>query len=260
MKKTIDKITYYFVDESGDPTFYDRAGNLIIGKEGVSKILILGFIRTDDPQAIRQTLLKLNQEIKQDKYLRGIPSLEKSIVAFHAKDDCSEVRERVFRLMVNLDFSAEIIVARKIQNIFNVRHHRNENEFYDDLISKLFQNKLHLSKVNKIYFAVRGNKTRQIPLQNAISKSISHFEIKWNTKINSQIDIQAQMPSGEPCLQIIDYINWAIQRMFIKKDVRFYEFIKGKIKYIADIYDAAKYPKNFYNSKNLFDINKISPL
>ena len=168
---------------------------------------------------------------------------------FTLKDDSPEIREKVFKTIVDLTFSAELFVARKIQNTFNARHHRNENEFYDDLISKLFENKLHLAKNNKIFFAARGNKTRQIPLEQAIQKAISTL-----------VKVNPQSPSGEPCLQVIDYINWAVQRAFIKQDMRFYKFVEEKIKYLVDIYDNDKYPKNFYNSKNKFDISKISPL
>lgn len=260
MKKIQDKIAYFFVDESGDTIFYDRYGHLIIDKEGVSKILILGFIHTQDPRTIRQALFDLKSEIINDPYLKGIPSLKKTAIAFHAKDDCPEVREKVYKLISKLNFSAEVFIARKIPNIFNKRHHRNENEFYDDLISKLFENKLHMTKVNKIYFAVRGNKIRQIPLEKAIARAKEKFEKKWNKKIESDIEIQPQSPSGEPCIQVIDYIVWAIQRAFIKKEMRFYQVIEEKIKYLVDIYDTDKYPKNYYSKRNKFDIKKISPL
>jgi len=40
MKRQQDKTIYFFVDESGDPFFYDRKGNFIVGKEGCSKIKI----------------------------------------------------------------------------------------------------------------------------------------------------------------------------------------------------------------------------
>jgi len=260
MKKIQDKIAYFFVDESGDTIFYDRYGHLIIGKEGVSKILILGFIHTHDPKTIRQALFDLKNEVINDPYLKGIPSLTKTSIAFHAKDDCPEVREKFYKTVAQLDFTAELFVARKILNIFNKKHHSNENEFYDDLVSKLFENKLHLAKVNKIYFAVRGNKIRQIPLEKAITKAKEKFEKKWNKKIESEIDIQPQSPSGEPCIQVIDYIVWAVQRAFIKKEMRFYKVIEEKIKYLVDIYDTDKYPDNYYSKRNKFDIKKISPL
>ncbi len=260
MKKIQDKIAYFFVDESGDTVFYDKYGKLKLEKEGVSKMLILGFIHTHNPHTIRQTIIKLKNEIINDPYLKEIPSLKKTEIAFHAKNDCPEVREKFYKTVTQLDFTAELFVARKILNIFNKKHHRNENEFYDDLVSKLFENKLHLAKVNKIYFAVRGNKIRQIPLEKAIAKAKEKFEKKWNKKIESKIDIQPQSPSGEPCIQVIDYIVWAVQRAFIKKEMRFYKVIEEKIKYLVDIYDTDKYPDNYYSKRNKFDIKKINPL
>lgn len=166
----------------------------------------------------------------------------------------------VFKGIVNFDLKYEVIVARKNEEIFNSRHRGNENIFYDDLITKLFENKLHTSSKNKIYYAVRGNSVRQEPIVSAIQSAILTFETKWKTKVDSTIDIQAQTPSGEPCLQVVDYFNWAIQRAFLKRETRYFNFLKNKISYLVDIYDFSKYPKNFYNSRNPFDINKISPL
>lgn len=260
MKKKVEKLTHFFVDESGDPTFYDRNGRLIVGNEGISKILILGFIKTEDPKSIRQALTNLRDQLAKDKYLQDIPSLQKSLIAFHAKDDSAEVRQAVYKTIVNLNFSAEMTVSRKIENIFKKRHDRKETEFYDDLVAKLFQNKLHTSSQNEIYFAVRGSRLRQKPLEEAIQKAVLNFEKKWKVKVDSKINVYPQSPSGEPCLQVIDYINWAVQRAYIKGDMRFYKFIEEKVSYLVDIYDTDKYPKNFYNRKNKFDVNKISPL
>lgn len=260
MKKPENKTTYFFVDEAGDPIFYNKYGKYIVGAEGCSKILLVGFIRTQDPESLRKALQKLKADIAGDEYLKEIPSLNKSLRYFHAKDDCPEVREKVYKVIKELDFKTELIVGRKIQELFMKKHRRSENIFYDDLVAKLFQNKLHTSVQNKIYYAVRGNKIRQEPITDAIQTAVNTFESKWKTKITSEIYIQAQTLSGEPCLQIADYMNWVVQRAFIKKDMRYFNFVSDKISYLVDIYDTKKYPKNFYNNKNPFDINKISPL
>ena len=118
MIKRKKSTNYFFVDESGDPYFYNRYGDFIVGKEGCSKILILGFIRTEKPEVIRQTIINLREEIKKDEYLKGIPSIKKSIVAFHATDDCPEVREKVYKAIIKLPFKAEFVVGRKIESIF----------------------------------------------------------------------------------------------------------------------------------------------
>lgn len=260
MKKIIDETRWYFVDESGDPVFYDAKGQLILGKESVSPLLIIGFIRTTNPVLIRNQLEGLRAEIVKDPYLSGIPSITKTAESFHAKDDCPEVREKVFKLIANLNFSAEVYVERKIENIFVKRHNRRELAFYDDIVSKLFENKLHVASENKIYYAVRGNRLRQEPLEKAIMQAKSKFETKKNTKTETSITVQAQTPNGEPCLQVIDYVNWAIQRAYLRKEVRFLSVIESKLKYLVDIYDTDKYPNNFYSRGNKFDINKISPL
>ena len=64
---------YFFVDESGDPTFFNKKGELIAGHDSCSHILIIGFIQTSNPTKIRQEIAKLHQEIKDDDYLKSIP-------------------------------------------------------------------------------------------------------------------------------------------------------------------------------------------
>lgn len=257
------KTDYFFVDEAGDPTFFNRFGKNIVGTEGCSKILLLGFIRTNEPEILRKEILKLNDEIVNDPFYAGVPSLVKTKTSFHAKDDIPEIREKVFRKIASLDFKAEFFVARKIESVFTGKHKGRENLFYDDLISKLFENKLHKTEKSIIYFATRGNKTRQKPLEDAIGRAALTFEKKWGIKINGQIEILPQSPVGEPCLQIVDYMNWAVQRAFVRGEERFYRLVEEKVSYLVDVYDFKKYKENygnFYSRKNKLDITKISPL
>jgi hypothetical protein len=255
------KTTYFFVDESGDPIFYNRYSSNIVGNKGCSKILILGLIRTYDPGIIRKRINDLIEIISNDDYLKPIPSISKTITkGFHAKDDAPEVREKFFKLIKNLDFKAEFIVARKNEKIFLKRHKGKENLFYDEMIIRLFQNKLHKTKNNKIYFAIRGDRKRQLPLEKAIDAAMSNFEEKFSKEVKTICEVIPQSPFGEPCLQIIDYMNWALFRAFTKCEERYFNFIKEKVSLVVDIYDFKKYPKNFYNRKNRFSIKKISPL
>lgn len=260
MKKLQEKTTYFFVDESGDPYFYDRKGNLIVGKEGCSKVLILGFIKTEQPELIRQAILEVRNEISKDTYLQDIPSLVKSLKYFHATDDSPEIREKVFKRILDLPFKAEFIVARKIEQLFVKRYKNSPNLFYDDIISKLFQNQLHSSSKNIIYFSVRTNRARQAPLEAAIKNAIGAFESKWKTAVNSEIQIYPQRPQAEFCLQVIDYVIWTIQRAFVKREDRYYKFIKDKISLIADIYEYSANKNTYYTRRNIFDLKKISPL
>jgi hypothetical protein len=78
MKTPLENQNWYFVDESGDPTFYDRRGNLIVGQEGCSPIFILGFVETVDPHSIRVALQNLHAQIAAKEYLKEIPSIKKN--------------------------------------------------------------------------------------------------------------------------------------------------------------------------------------
>lgn len=260
MKTPKDGEQYFFVDESGDPYFYDRYGRSVLETGGCSNILILGFIRTDNPVEIRRQLQSLRTEISNDEYLAKIPSMKETLKTFHAKDDCPEVREKVFKLIKTLDFKCQMILARKIENIFVKSHKKNPNSFYDYLITLLFQNQLHEVKTNTIFFATKSNKARRIPLEKAINESIKAFEARCKIKVDTQIQIQPQTPFGEPCIQVIDYMNWALYRAYTKEESRYLEFVQDKISLITDIYDFAKYPKNYYSRKNVFSLDKITPL
>jgi len=262
LKEPAKGTTWYFVDESGDPTFFDSTGNLIVGTEGCSPILIMGFIETRDPQAIRKGLESLRQQLMADPYLAGIPSISKTKNVFHAKDDCPEVRQAVFKKLNEFDFKAQFVVARKIEQIFRSHFGCEENEFYDYLITTLFRNVLHRYESSRVYFAKRGSKKRQKPLRLAIQNAMEAFEKRWKTNIVQRvaISISAQSPSGEPCLQVIDYMNWAVYRAFVSQEMRFYKAIESKVSLLVDIYDTKKYPNSYYHRRNPFDCNKISPI
>jgi hypothetical protein len=255
-----DRTAHFFVDESGDPVFFDKRGNCIVGQGGCSKILLLGFVVVDDPVSVRLQLDTLRKAIVTDPYFQGIPSLARTARAFHANDDVPEVRERVFKLIAGLDVSAEVVVARKILALFRKRHNSSEAEFYDDIVSKLFQNKLHLSQRNVIYFAKRGSSSRQEPLEKAISRAAAEFEKCWRTRVATETTVYVQGPAEEPCLQVIDYVNWAVYRAFVRREMRFFNVIRDKVRMVWDVYDLDRYPGTFYASRNPFAVAKISPL
>lgn len=184
---TCDQATnsrYFFVDESGDPCFFNKRGECVLEKEGCSSILLLGFIRTTDPKPLRKAVLDLSDEIKTDEYLKDIPSIKKTSVAFHAKDDAPEIREKVFKLIKTLDFKAEFVVARKRLDVFTKRHKRDENIFYNEIVSRLFESKLHQQN-NIIYFAKRNNKSNQKHMESALQAAVLNFENKCVIRSNS---------------------------------------------------------------------------
>lgn len=261
MKTQTVQDTHFFVDEAGDPVFYNARGELLVGTEGCSKILLVGFVSVADPEHARRELARLHAEIANDPFLAGIPSLTKTNVAFHAKDDVPEVREKVFKCIAGLDIRYHAVVARKIERNFVKKFGRSESEFYFYLVEKLFENVLHKAAHNHVYYAVRGNKTATGRFTAALTKAQKAFAKKWGAQTTeSHITLYPQSPKGEACLEIVDYINWALQRAYVRGETRYIDFMQPKIAHIVDILDSAKYPHNYYNAKNPFSIHKTSPL
>jgi hypothetical protein len=258
MKKPKPGESYFFVDESGDPVFYDQRGTCIVGQGGCSRLLILGFIQTHNPDSLRDAVLECHRDVMADSYLQGIPSLSKTAIAFHAKDDVPEVRERFFKCIKELEFKAQFIVARKIESVFRNSHRADEESFYNNLVTKLFQNVLHRSERNHIVFASRGSKNRQKLLERAIWRAKGRFEKQHKIPVGATFEVSPQSPKGEPCLCIADYMDWAVQRAFTAKQMRFYDFVAGKVSFLKDLYDFR--PNNFYTRAKPFHISKAAPL
>ncbi|MBI2995223.1 MAG: DUF3800 domain-containing protein [Candidatus Melainabacteria bacterium] len=258
----------FFVDESGDAVFFNKYGKLIVGQEGCSKILLIGFIETTKPSLIRCSITNLLEEIKKDSYLSMFCSFKETInKGFHAKDDRPEIRERMFKLIKGLDFRCQIIIARKNKDRFlNNRFEGKPDKFYDYLVTRLFERSLHRYTENDIFFSKRGSSERLDHLRHAINLAVSSFNQKWNVESQAKIKVTIQKSSQEPCLQIIDYMNWAIYRAITTNDYNYLEFIKEKYSLIWDIFDSKNAGKengwkNIYTKdKNPFHPQKMSPL
>ncbi|HMN30957.1 MAG TPA: hypothetical protein PKE45_22570, partial [Caldilineaceae bacterium] len=130
----------------------------------------------------------------------------------------------------------------------------------DHLVTQLFRNCLHRFQHNYVYFAKRGSRNRQQPLEAALDQGMHEFEQTWKTQVNTSVHVQSQTPMGEPCLSIIDYMNWAVYRAFTRGEMRYYRTVEEKVSLLVDMYDSERYPQNWYSRKNPFDIKKITPL
>ncbi len=205
MKEESD-IRHYFVDEAGDLTFFDKKGRIIVGKPGVSNFFMVGIAQINQPEQVFRQLEELRKQLCNDSRFKDIPSMQpsanKTAITFHAKDDHPDVRIEVFKLMQSFDVKIFVairckkelaIASKKGYEIFGKK--TNPNDIYDDLVKRLFKNKLHKANLNKIVFARRGKTAREEALQKAINQAKKNFERKWNIYSDSQTIIKPAYPS-----------------------------------------------------------------
>lgn len=265
MKKPKDASNWFFLDESGDPNFYKRK-KWIVGQPGCSPIFILGFIETQDPSHIRRQLAVLRDEIRNHPTFQNIHTLKRSLTAFHAKDDHHRIRDQVFDVLPALDFRAQLIVIRKsnLEHEFNSRFCGDGNRLYDQVVSMLFRDVLHRHTHNHIYYSTRGNRIRQIPVRDAIYYAAQEYTDRFGRPLQCTLNIQPQTPSGEPCLSVIDYVTWAVYRMYVQQDDRYLRIVQDKISLILDRYHPngiKRYTRNEpLTLDNLYPIEKATLL
>lgn len=263
------KTIHYFVDESGDLNLFDKkARPLFFGGNGVSKHFMVGVVKIHDLNIVTQKLEDLRQDLLKDPTLKNVPSMLKTKNFFHAKDDFQAVRREVFNLISTLNLEAQIAVRRKniLLNQAIMYYEKTGKKIssgmvYDDLVKRLFKRLLHLSDKKIITFAERGKSYSNKSLNEALNKARLNFEkehklIKFTPPNHHAICAHPRDYSG---LQIIDYLLWALFRMYERNDDYYFNKVADKYKLIMDIDDKRnkKYYGEWYTAKSLITLEKI---
>lgn len=269
--ESLTKVKNYFVDESGDLTLFNKKGQIVVGKEGVSKFFMVGVADIPKPDVLETKLAKLRNTLLTDPYYKDVPSMntngKKTALLFHAKNDLPEVRREVFQIIRTFNIKVFVALRRKIElakfasDYFKMSGKKlTENEIYDDLIKRLFRNMLHKAENNIIVFSRRGITNRTNALAGAIAKAKRNFEFAYNKKSDKQVIIQSAFAHEYAGLQVIDYYLWALQRLFEKKEIRFYEYIKQDYRLIMDLDDKRKKEYGeWYSDLNILELKKLKP-
>lgn len=262
---------HYYVDEAGDTALFNKRGRVIIGKEGVSRLFMVGVAKVSDPLTATGLLNDLRSSLLADPYFKDVPSMSperrKTALLFHAKDDLPEVRREVFKILTGLDIKVFVAIKRKeyLANTARLLMARGQklrpDDVYDNLVKRLFRNLLHKADFNLITFARRGKSARQHALENAIKRAQHNFERSTGIPSNSLVKIIPSTPSQYVGLQIIDYYLWALQRMLEKGEDRFFELLKPAYRLIMDLDDTRNREYGeWYSDGNPLSLEKVKPV
>ena len=265
-------IRYYFVDEAGDFTLFNKKGKTMIGQEGCSKVFMIGVLHLPDPQLAEQKLNALRAKLMVDPRFSNIPSMQpeakKTALFFHAKNDVAEARQEVFNLLPELGAKVLVAIRRKsdLVTASNLLYQQTgqklqSSTIYDDLVSRLFTNMLHKADENKIVFARLGKSERREALGHAITKAKKNFEKKWSKGLNKPTTIDIALSSNVIGLQVIDYYLWALQRLYERGDDQFFLPLAKDYRMIMDLDDRRNKPYGeWYKDSNPLTLKKLMPV
>lgn len=266
------EVKHYFVDEAGDLTLFDKRKRIVVGKEGVSRCFMVDLVDLPNPDEAYRKLEELRAELLDDPYFRGVPSMQpqakKTAVCFHANEDLPEVRREVFKLLSSVE--AKVLIAIKRKSAL-AEHHRElykctgekfkPDTVYDELVKIVFYNKLHSADENRIVFARRGKAKRERALREALIDTKRTFDERWGKQPDPPTRINAAYPTESAGLQVADYYLWAIQRMYERKEDRYFRLLESRYRLVRDLDDTRNKPYGeYYKDSNKLELGKILPV
>ncbi|MCK6619101.1 MAG: DUF3800 domain-containing protein [Calditrichaceae bacterium] len=257
---------YFFIDESGDPTFYGKRKKLLVGQPGFQPVLLIGMISLTDKKEIRQAIVDFQEGIKNDPLYNSIPSVANPKGWYlHARGDSPDIRSKFVELLRDLKgFKTFVVIGRKRLDLFQNKHNSNEKEFYFDLVYHLLKDRLHdENEYYQVYLSAR-DKSSRTKLRDAVTKAIERDNQRRRTPKTIQFNCEIVLSQDTPELSIVDYLLWALQRYILQNDGRFYKALIDKYNLVIDLYDFENYStqgkgkSNYYHRKNPFDLSKVS--
>jgi Protein of unknown function (DUF3800) len=200
---------HVYGDEGGDLTF-KPPGN------GVSRYFLIGTVTLGADCSIGDRLLALRREIAWE----GL-----SLDQFHAADDKQAVRDRVYGLIGDADFRFDVTILDKRKAYEDVAR--------DPVYAYKLAWYLHFK-----YVAPRIVKPADDLMVVASSLKINRKKIVVARSVRdvvmqvsnaSRVRTAFAPAISDPCLQIADYMTWAVQRKYEIGDARSYKLIGSKI-------------------------------
>lgn len=251
-----------FIDEAGDMTFHSgKRGHKTssIGMNGVSRCFMIGLVHVKSPLDDARAMIEdFCREINGSRFFQSFPSVQKRTEEGwhgfypHASKDPAELRYEFLKLISRqIDFSARIVVGRKIPEIYRYRHGEQQREFYADLMSHLLK---YSGNINPLILDVaeRGSSTSNLNLQHAVDIAQQRSRRGTATReLENTIKFNVQPYDHELLLALADYSLWTVQRVYEKGDEKFFGLLEPKITLVHDVYDSTRYfkSKNYYKPK-----------
>jgi hypothetical protein len=246
---------HFFVDEAGDGVLFGPKGRDRLQDKDARRFFILGMVQLADQQKVESVLQELRNHLLSHPLYASIhtlrPEVGKTARFFHAKDDHSEVRAKVFETLLTQDFKFYAVIKDmrvvldyvRSRNQMHSAYRYHPNELYDLTVRMLFKHRLHQHEQVHITFARRGKSDRTASLRTQLDLARQKFLEEQGIQKETTITIQPAHPWDFVGLQVADYCLWALQRCYENHEARFLHALWPKVSLIHDVDDktAAKY-------------------
>jgi hypothetical protein len=211
---------YCFADEAGNFDFRPT-------ERGASRYFILTTVTVDDC-AVGHALVDLRRQLAMEGAEVRRP--------FHATEDLQAVRDRVFTRLVDFPFRVDATILEKAKAQPQARVH----DWYFYKLAWF----LHLKYVAPRVFRkgddilVVAAKVGTQKSRAAFSQAVEDVVIQTCQGLNYRYALWES--ASDPCLWVVDYCSWAIQRKWERGDRRSYDLIRDRIASEFDIWAVGR--------------------
>ena len=215
---------YIFADESGDFTFTKGAN--------ISRYFIVCTIIMKDC-TIGNDLMALRRRLAWEK-TSALGNY------FHATADQQSIRDEVYDLIRDEDFTVQATIMEKSKAQPQVRESNERFYKYGWLYHFRHGIMSNAQKTDELLITTASVATRKA--QGAFTDAVN--DVVQQHISRSQWRTSFCPCACDPCLQIADYCTWAIQRKWERGDERSYKLIKNMITYEYELWERGT--KHYY--------------
>ncbi|MFD2502139.1 DUF3800 domain-containing protein [Rhizorhabdus histidinilytica] len=204
--------------------YADEAGDFVFKRNGkASKYYILCTIGIEDC-SISHQLHNLRRQLAWDQ--KPVSDY------FHCTTDKQEVRDEVFRIICEHDFTVHATVMEKSKAQPQVRVSEERFYQYAWLYHLRYSGRIYRGSYDEFHLtaATIGVKKKRTAFEDAVR------DVCNQTVNTSQWRTSFWPSQSDPCLQMADYCTWAIQRKWEMGCTRSYDLIKSRIVYEYDLW------------------------
>lgn len=155
----------------------------------------------------------------------------------HAGQDDPRVREHVCRALAQLPIKATAIVMDK-RLLDPARTWRNDRRvFYNEMAARLLSDSFHLHEQTRVIFSRKNHETTADlgVMTTAVQVEWSRFMARVAPTPPTLITARQESAARNPGLQAVDYVAWALFRVFERGDLTHYRLLRPIIGHVSDV-------------------------
>ena len=200
------------MDESGDLGFNFR-------NKKTSKFFVVSFLFVEDKKPVEKIVKKIFSGFSD-------AGLKHHTNTLHAYKERCETRITLLRLLNQSPVKIMSIYLNKKKVYTKLKDEKQilYNYITNILLDRVFSKKL-LPKNKPILLVASRRETNKFLNQNFCL----YLENQVSNKHRLKISIEIHTPESEKCLQIVDFISWAIFRKYKYGDTSYYKLINERI-------------------------------